>query len=295
MASPDERFESEYRRLSEEGVDLVVGYGAGCFDFLGPIAVNHPDTRYFVLDCLGQLPPNVAQIWFASEEGSFLAGAAAALKSDTGTIGFIGGVDLPLIWAFQAGFEAGAHHVDPTIEVVAAYLTEYPDFSGFASPELASRAAEEMYRDGADVVYHAAGFSGIGVFRAAVSGSTPDRHLWAIGVDTDQYRSVLSLNPDFDPGSWQPHILTSMVKRYGRMTYIGVKEYSQGRFTPGLRVFGLAEGGVDIVYTGGFIDEFRPTIEELRVQIISGEIVVPSVPTDRELAAEDWPPELIPP
>jgi basic membrane lipoprotein Med (substrate-binding protein (PBP1-ABC) superfamily)/DNA-binding SARP family transcriptional activator len=296
VVAPDERFQSEFDRLSEEGVDLVIGYGADCINYLDTTAVDHPDTRYFMLDCLGQFPPNVAQIWFASEEGSFLAGAAAALKSETGTVGFIGGVNLPLIWAFQAGFEAGAHYVDPTIEVVVDYLTDHPDFSGFRSPELASRAAEEMYRDGADVVYHAAGFSGIGVFQAAVAESEAQgRHLWAIGVDTDQYRAVMGLNPDFDPGSWQPHILTSMVKRYDRATYAGVEEYSQGRFSPGVRMFGLAEGGVDIVYTGGFIDEFRPMIEELRAKIIAGEIEVPSVPTDRELEVPDWPPELIPP
>ncbi len=297
VSTPEERFRFEIRRLSEGGVDLIVTSDAGCaFSSLEPIARGHPDTRYFAMDCLGELPPNVAQIWFASEEGSFLAGAAAALKSETGTVGFVGGVDLPLIWAFQAGFEAGARHVDPTIEVTSTYLSEYPDLSGFASAELASRAAEQMYRGGADVVYHAAGFSGIGVFQAAVSGSEAQgRHLWAIGVDTDQYRTVMSLNPDFDPGSWQPHVLTSMVKRFGRMTYAGVKEYSQGRFFPGLRVFGLAEGGVDIVYTGGFIDEFRLTIEELRAQIIAGEIEVPSVSANRELEAADWPPELIPP
>jgi basic membrane protein A len=105
----------------------------------------------------------------------------------------------------------------------------------------------------------------------------------------------MGLNPAFDPGAWQPHILTSMVKRFSRTIYGGIEEYSQGRFSPGLRVFGLADGGVDIVYTGGFIDEFRPTIEELRAQIIAGEIEVPSVPADRELEAADWPSELIPP
>jgi basic membrane protein A len=86
-----------------------------------------------------------------------------------------------------------------------------------------------------------------------------------------------------------------MVKRYDRMTHLALEEFSQGRFSPGIRVFGLAEGGVDISYTGGFIDDLLPTLEELRARIISGQIEVPSVPPDKELRAADWPPELIPP
>jgi basic membrane protein A len=288
---PDERRWDEYERLSDEGVDLIVASDPGCTapGFVR-IAITHPETNFVLTDCLGKVPSNIAQIWFASEEGSFLAGAVAASKSVTGSVGFVGGMDFPLIWAFGAGFEAGAHYIDPTIEVQSTYLSAYPDYSGFTSPRLASQAATRMYRQGADVIYHAAGRAGIGVFQAAFSESEAQgRHLWAIGVDTDQYRAVMGLNPDFDPSSWQPHILTSMVKRYGRLTYASVAEYSQGQFFPRLRVFGLAEGAVDIVYTGGFIDEFRPIIEELRRLIIAGEIDVPTVPTDRRLEAANWP------
>jgi basic membrane lipoprotein Med (substrate-binding protein (PBP1-ABC) superfamily)/DNA-binding SARP family transcriptional activator len=291
----EDQFQTEYQRLSEEGVDLVVGWGADCGFWLEPIAADHPDTRYFMLDCLGELPPNVSEAWFATEEGSFLAGAAAALTTRTGIVGFIGGVDLPLIWPFHAGFEAGARYIDPTIDVTPRYLTEAPDLSGFGSPRLASDAADQMYRDGADVIYHAAGFAGVGVFEAAASQSEAQhRQLWAIGVDTDQYESIMDLS-EYDPASLRPHILTSMVKRYDRVTYAGLEEYSRGEFSPGVSVFGLAEGGVDIAYSGDFIDDIRPTIEDLRAQIIAGEIDVPSIPADKEDEVANWPPELIPP
>ena len=133
---------------------------------------------------------------FADEQGSFLAGAAAALKSRTGVIGFIGGTDIDQIWRFHAGFEAGARAVDPDIEVRATYLTRPPDFSGFSSPTLARDAADRLYSAGADVIYHAAGIAGYGLFESVrVLSERSGRRLWAIGVDTDQYRAIAALGP----------------------------------------------------------------------------------------------------
>lgn len=284
VSASENGFDPEIRRLSEDGVDLiVVGSGAGD---VNTIAREFPDTRYVWIDYLGGPTdlPNVSYVISAEAEGSFLAGAAAALKSQTGTIGFIGGVDIPLIHEFQAGYEAGARWVDPSIEVRSRYLTEYFDLTGFDSPTLAWHVAERLYRRGTDVVYHAAGDSGLGVFRAA--GEMRGRHVWVIGVDVDQYRSFAALGPqdvppEIDIEAWPSHVLTSMLKRLDVAVHTVLEEWSRGIFTPGVREFGLAEGGVDLAYSGGFIDDLRPVIEDLRAKIIAGEIEVPTVPEGR--------------
>jgi len=267
-------------RFSEQGTHMVVVVTPNCADAVEPIARTHPDTHYVVFDCVGD-QPNVAYVSFASEQGSFLAGAAAALRSRTGTIGFIGGADIPLIWPFEAGFEAGARAVDPSIRIRARYLSEPPDMTGFDNQILGFQVAEQMYRDGADIIYQAAGASGDGAFEAAsqLSGDLR-RQLWAIGVDGDEYRSLAPGDP------WRPHVLTSMVKRYDRATDALVDEYSVAHFTPGTREFDLANGGLDLAASGGFIDDLRPRLEQLRRQIVADKIRVPSIPAEKIDAAK---------
>ena len=154
------------------------------------VARAHPDTRFIVLDQLATAP-NVTSIAFAVNEGSYLAGAAAAWSSQTGVVGFIGGVDMDRIWQFEAGFAAGARAIDPNIRILTTYLANPPDYAeGFLAPAAGEQAATQMYRAGADVIFAAAGTSGLGVFEAAVDLSEPGRHLWAIGVDSDQYVTV---------------------------------------------------------------------------------------------------------
>jgi basic membrane lipoprotein Med (substrate-binding protein (PBP1-ABC) superfamily)/DNA-binding SARP family transcriptional activator len=277
--------ESILRKLAEDGIPLiVVGYGRTAAPGLDSVAKDFPDTRFVVLDLRGELP-NVVYLTLSDEQGSFLVGAAASLKSRTRVIGFIGGVDVDVIWRFQAGYEAGARAVDPATDVRTRYLTEWPDSSGFSSPTLATRAANELYGQGADVIYHAAGYSGVGLFEAARARSIEQgEHLWAIGVDTDQYhwlRALDGLSGEFDLGAWQSHVLTSMVKREDRATYVALQDYARGTLIPGIHEFDLAAGGVDISYSGGFIDDIRSEIETMRERIISGEIVVPLVPADR--------------
>jgi basic membrane protein A and related proteins len=281
-------------RLSNEGVDLVMS--ESCDPISKSVPVEHPNTHFVIMDCLGGDLPNVSYMRFAVSEGSFLAGAAAALTSETGKIGFIGGVDLPDIWPFQAGYEAGARWVDPKVEVRSLYLAEFPDFEkGFLNPSLAQRTAERLYAEGADVIYHAAGISGSGVFEASVGSSQKQgRRLWTIGVDSDQYHSVTSLRlPAAQTERWRRHILTSMVKRYDRAFRFLFHEHTHGTFTPGTRRLGLAEGWVDISYSGGFIDGIRSQLERLRQQIISGEIDVPNVPADREDACAAYPQDCV--
>jgi basic membrane protein A len=280
-AAPD-LMDRELRRLSEEGVDLILAEPN--FVDVNAVAADFPDTRYVAIDFTDRPHPslpNVSYVSFAQNEGSFLVGAAAALESRTGRIGFIGGMDIPMMHEFQAGYEAGARAVDPSIEVRSTYLTPYFDFSAFGSPTYAFHVATGMYGWGADVIYHAASASGRGVFQAAAE--IRDRHVWAIGVDVDQYQEIAAIDPKDAPpelhiAAWPSHVLTSMVKRVDVAVYEVLRDYSRGIFTSGVRQLGLAEDGVDIAYSGGFIDDIRPQIEDLRAQIIAGDVVVPSKP-----------------
>lgn len=274
---------TEVKRLAEAGVQdfvLMAGFAGSILDEL---ASDLPGNRFALIDWFGE-QPNVQYVNFAAHEGSFLVGAIAALRSGTNTIGFVGGMPSPLILNFQAGFEAGARHVRPDVAVLVEYLSPEWDYSGFDSKTLGQAKAEPLYQAGADVIYHAAGKSGQGVFEAArVESAAQGRHLWAIGVDTDEYWSVLN-EPDVtiggpDPRSWQPHILTSMILRWDIAAHTVITEFASDQFRPGLRMFRLADEGVGYSTSGGFIDDLVPTIEDLKARIIAGEIVVPKAPS----------------
>jgi basic membrane protein A and related proteins len=175
--------------------------------------------------------------------------------------------------------------VAPDIEVQRLYLTQHPDFSGFGSPTLAARAAADLYRDGVDVIYHAAGQSGVGLFETAVAESRRQgRHLWAIGVDGDEYLDdTVRGDPRlwrFGPEDWRPHLLTSMVKRYDRVVHDLIVDFHTGRLEPGVSTFDLANGGIDYATSGGFVDHLVPRLEGLKADIIAGRIEVPTVPDE---------------
>ncbi len=272
----------DVRRLSEEGVGLIVVQQMSV-EVLDEIAADYPGTRY----ATGQpgSAPNVAYLTVVQSEPSYLAGAAAALKSTTGVIGYVGGVDWDGIWGFQAGFEAGARAVDPDIDVRVTYLSE-GDFTGFGDIAGAKAAALEMFGRGADVVMHAAGTAGLGVIEAATEYSRAEgRHVWAIGVDTDQYETVMRLPGATDAGAWQSHILTSVLTGIDTMTYAVVADHARGTFRPGAWKWGLASGAIGISYSGGYIDDIRPRLEELQADIVAGRIDVPCIPPDRLEAA----------
>jgi len=279
--------EAGIRELAASGADFIFDtQGLWEADELG-IARDFPNTAFvfgFPLDDV----PNVAYAYFAENEGAYLAGVAAALKSETGTIGFIGGYDDWFIWTWHAGYEAGARSVDPDIRIMSTYLISSPEtFSGFADPGQAEDEARRMYEAGADVVFHAAGDSGVGVFEAATAFSTPDRHMWAIGVDSDQYETVDLLSGAVHPDAWQRHILTSVVKRVDVATYEFVADFARGEFQSGRRTFDLASGGIDISYSGGYLDDIRPQLEAVRELIVTGQIIAPCVPDERLQAARE--------
>lgn len=272
-----ENREENLRLLSEAGQEWILANGFAFAENVGNVAPEFPDTRYAITDACPTENfvdielDNVACLRFTEEEGSFLMGTVAALKSETGTIGFIGGVETPLILKFQAGFEAGVAHIDPEAEVIVQYLTVAPDFTGFNDPAKGKEAALAMYQQGADIIYHAAGGSGTGMFEAAkeVSESTGSK-VWGIGVDADQYNTV--------GAELQEWVLTSMLKRVDVAVFDAITAWLQDAFGPGDNVFDLASDGVNYSTTGGFIDDIVPQIDEIKQQIIDGEIEVPTEP-----------------
>lgn len=277
--------EAGIRELAASGADLVF-VTEGPWDAEEAVR-DFPDTAWVFTFPFDDVP-NAAYADFAVNEGAYLAGVAAALKSETGTIGFIGGYDDWFIWIWNAGFQSGARSVDPNIEFRTVYLGAYEDFSGFRDPARAEEEARRMFEAGADVVFHAAGDSGVGVFEAAAELSSADRHLWAIGVDTDQYETVYFLSGAVHPDAWRRHILTSVIKRVDVATYEFVADIARGEFQSGRRTFDLASGGTDISYSGGFIDDIRPQLEAARAQIVAGQIRVPCVPDDRREVMREY-------
>jgi len=254
--------------LVDDGLGLVQGNGFLFFDSITEVATNNPDTSFSIVDSVVELP-NVASLTFAEEQGSFLVGAAAALKSQTGTIGFIGGVENDLIKKFEAGYAAGAEQVNPDIEILPQYITQPPNFDGFNDPARAKEIAASMYEAGADVIYSAAGSSGLGAFEAAVEAGEPGE-VWAIGVDSDQYNLVEE--------DLQPYILTSMLKKVDVATFEIINSFCAGDDIGGVQVFDLSVDGVDYSTTGGFVDDIADQLDELKQQIIDGEIEVPTAP-----------------
>ena len=239
------------------------------------VAKKHPNTRYILLEMIGDAP-NATYVSFSDNQGAYLAGAIAAKKTRTGVIGFIGGVNLWAINGFEVGYTAGAHDIDPKVKVLTTYLSEWPDLSGFGDPALAERTATEMYGAGADIIFHAAGSAGAGLFQAATNQSNVlGRQLWAIGVDSDQFKTIWQREGIANQVAWQPHILTSVLKRWDTVLYEELRTLSRGELTGGDHLYGIPQQAFDISYSGGFIDDIRPQVEQLKSDIASGTIQVP--------------------
>jgi len=257
--------ESRLRLLAQQGFNPIIAVGFAYATALGKVAPEFPDTKFAIVDDASVEGDNVANLIFAEEQGSFLVGAAAGLKTETNKVGFVGGVETPLIQKFEAGYEAGVKRVNPEAEIVVQYLTQAPDFTGFADPAKGKAAAEGMYDADADIVYHAAGGSGTGVFEAAKAANA-----LAIGVDSDQYETV-------DP-SLQDVILTSMLKKFDVAVFDFVKSVSDDSFRAGPSIYDLAKDGVGYSTSGGKVDDITDQLEELKQQIIAGEIQVSTAP-----------------
>ena len=277
---PDGSNRGELLQLAADAHDIVIGVGFLFEGDAAAVGAENPDTMFGVVDSAmmdwdagAPYGDNIAGLVFAEHEGSFLVGAAAALKSETGTIGFIGGVANVggLIERFEAGFNAGARAVNPDIEIIGDYITEAPDFDGFNAPDRAKEIALAMYEEGADIVYHAAGGSGAGLFQAALEQSeATGSKVWAIGVDSDQYHTA-------DAGV-RDYILTSMLKRVDVSIFEMIRSVIEGTMQPGPTTYDLSVDGVGYSTSGGFVDDIADQLEAFKAQVVSGEITVPTEP-----------------
>src|SRR6056297_431855 len=264
---------AELRELAESGPEIIFSDGVG-YAADPSVITDFPDIRFAFLDAIADAD-NASSAVFANEEGAYLAGAAAALKSETGIVGFIGGVPIPIIDEFQAGFEAGARAIDPDITVLATYVDQFgrQDFGGFSAPDIAADRARALFRRDADVVFAAAGQSGFGLFDVVVEESeAAGRQLWTIGVDNDQWFQV-----DRDQ---QGHMLTSVVKRGD----IAAFELVRAMLETDERVV-LRLGAADEVWRysqqgDGLTPEMIGVLDQIVDDIEAGGIEIPLVPTE---------------
>jgi basic membrane protein A and related proteins len=257
--------EERLRTFADNGYTTIIAVGFAYSPSVAKVAPEYPDVNFAIIDDEVAVGDNIANLVFAEEQGSFLVGAAAALKTEKDHIGFIGGVETPLINKFEAGYIAGAQAVNPDIEIESTYLTQPPDFSGFGDPAKGKTAAEGMFDAGADVVYAAAGGSGGGVFEAAKAAKG-----WAIGVDSDQAKTA-------DP-EVADVILTSMLKNVNVAVYNYLEAVNNGEPPTGVTRYDLSVDGVGYSTTGGHIDDITGDLDDYKQQIIDGEIEVPTTP-----------------
>jgi basic membrane protein A len=246
------------RRMARRGANVVVAVGFSFATPLEEIAKEFPETKFVIIDSVVE-QPNVQSVVFKEHEGSFLVGMAAALASETGKVGFVGGMDIPLIRNFAHGYEQGVEHVNPDAEVFVNMTGTTP--AAWNDPAKGAELAQSQFDRGADVVYAAAGGTGLGVLQAAA-----DTGKFSIGVDSNQNY--------LHPGS----VLTSMLKRVDVAVYNAFKDAQEGDLETGVKNLGLAEEGV-----GYALDEhnrelitsdIEAKLEDAKAKIISGEIEV---------------------
>jgi basic membrane protein A len=259
--------ESALRQLaSQKSIGLIFGVGFIFTDDITNVAKDFPDKKFACIDYSYDpnkpLPPNLIPIEFREEEGSFLVGALAGLTTKTNTVGFVGGMESPLIRKFQAGYEAGVKYVNPEAKVLIAYAGVTGD--AFKNPSKGKELALSQYSQGADIIYHASGVTGLGVFEAA-----RETKKYAIGVDMDQWNEA--------PG----YVLTSMIKKGNVAVYDIIREWKHKKFDGGrAKVFGLSDDGVDFVYDQNnkplISQNIYDKVQSLKQQIISGQIKVPA-------------------
>lgn len=250
--------EQALRNMARRGAQMVVGVGFSQASGMEKVAKEFPGVKFAIVDAVVDLP-NVQSIVFKEHEGSFLVGMAAALASKTGKIGFVGGMDIPLIRKFALGYEEGAKYVNPKIEVFQNMTGTTP--AAWNDPTRGGELARSQFDRGADVIYAAAGATGLGVLQAA-----KDKGRLAIGVDSNQNH--------IQPGS----VLTSMVKRVDLAVYDAFKTAKDGKWKPGVRVLGVAEGGVGYSldqYNRSLISpEMERRLAQARADIVAGKIKV---------------------
>lgn len=259
VESPDDAaFEPALRTFAERGYALVVAVGFAQVDAMKKVAAQFPKTHFAIVDGLVEAP-NVAALMFAEHEGSYLVGYFAGLFSKTNKVGFVGGMDVALIRRFQMAYEAGAKAANPKVECEVNYVGV--NSAAWANPVRGKELALSQYARGVDIIFQAAGASGLGVFDAA-----EEKQAFVIGVDSNQN--------GIKPG----RVATSMLKRVDTAVYNVIKEQVDGKYVSGTRNFGLKDNGVDFAVDANnekIISPYKAKLEEVRKKIISGEIKVP--------------------
>jgi basic membrane protein A len=258
-ASDDNAFEPLLRAFAQKDFDLIIGIGFAQKESIAKVAAQFPQKHFVIVDA-EVTAPNVRSLLFEEHEGAFIVGAIAAMTSKTGKVGFVGGMDVPLIRRFEMGYEAGAKKANPQVSVVANYVGVTSE--AWNNPPKGKELAMAQYDGGVDVIFAAAGASGFGVFDAA-----EEKKKFAIGVDSNQNW--------IKPGL----ILTSMLKRVNLAVFATIEEAKAGRFSGGVKRFGLPDKGVDYAidqYNEKILTEsVRKRADELKTEIIAGKIVVP--------------------
>jgi len=258
--------EQAIRRMVERGATVVLGVGFAQADAIDKVAAENPDRQFAIIDVNWLDRPNLRQYAFKEHEGSYLVGVAAALTSGTGKVGFVGGMDIPLIRKFACGYVQGAKEAKAGTEVLQNMTGTTP--TAWNDPAKGAELTQSQIDRGADVIYHAAGGTGLGVIRAAA-----DAGKFAIGVDSNQNGLA--------PG----HVLTSMLKRVDVAAYQTMKDAMDGTFTSGVVTLGLAEEGVDWAqdeHNAALVSaDVKAAVEKAKADIISGAIKVHNYEDDQ--------------
>jgi basic membrane protein A len=251
--------EQAMRRMAERGATIILGVGFAQADAIAKVAAEYPDKQFSIIDVSWLDAPNLRQYSFKEHEGSYLVGVAAALASKTGKVGFVGGMDIPLIRKFACGYVGGVKAANGSADIYQNMTGTTP--SAWNDPAKGAELAKSQIDRGADVVYHAAGGTGLGVIQAAA-----DAGKLAIGVDSNQNGLA--------PGS----VLTSMLKRVDVAAYETFKDAMDGKFTSGVQTLGVAEGGVDWALDDNnaqlITADIKAAVEQARKDILSGKVKV---------------------
>ncbi|WNG20904.1 BMP family protein [Cystobacter fuscus] len=271
-----EDYEPNLQLLVDQGVDLSVGVGFMLESAVETVAKRNPEAKFLLIDSpiVGAdgkpyTLPNVRTAVFREEQGSFLVGALAGLATQAGKVGFVGGMEVPLIKKFEAGFRAGVAATNPKATVLVNYTGSFDNVSA------GKQVGQDLVSKGADVIFHAAGSDGLGVIQAVKEAREAKKNVFVIGVDSDQS----PLAPEA--------VLTSMVKRVDLAVYEAVRDLRDGKLTGGDVVLGLKEGGVTyapvrVEFPGR--EAALQKVEELRAKVVSGELQVPSHPSQLNAA-----------
>jgi basic membrane lipoprotein Med (substrate-binding protein (PBP1-ABC) superfamily)/tetratricopeptide (TPR) repeat protein len=264
----------EYRRLAAAGVKLIIVPASLDLGALNDVAAEMPDVTFVSVMAFGeQESPNVIAVMFAEEQAGFLAGVAAATETTTGIVGFVGGVAVPDVEVRRAGFEAGVAFVDPSVTVLARHIAANGDMGrAFQRTDLGKAAAADLFSSNADVVYHAAGRSGLGVFQAAreYTEATGTKH-WGIGSDSDQILEVGVFEQDY--------VLLSVLRKFDVVASNAVKDLVKGELKTGVVRYTFADGGLGYSRRGDHLSDLALSrIEQAEANIIDGTVAVPLYP-----------------